>query len=74
MRSAHRGETRRITHRRQRHHGILDRRQRGRAVLGQPSSRDFVDRSRRLEQQRARDQDTAVAEHQIGVHTMDWNR
>ena len=70
MRGAHPGETRRIAHRRQRHDGILDFFQRGRAVLGQPLPREFVDRRQRLEQQRARDQHTAMAEHQIEVHTV----
>ena len=74
MSSAHRGETRRITHHRQRLGGFLDRRQLGGPVIGQPPSRDFVYRSQRLEQQRARNQHTGVAEHQIEVHATLRNR
>jgi hypothetical protein len=68
MSRAHRGEPRRITHRRQRRDGVLDRRHCGRAMLGQAPPRELVHRCQRIEQQRARDHHARVAKHHVGVH------
>jgi hypothetical protein len=73
VRGAHAGKSRRVAHRRQRRGGLLDGCHRCRAMLGQPASRVFVHRGDSIEQQRARDQHTRVAEHQIEVHTTSRN-